>query len=304
MRAGARPSFTSPIRENTSARCIFLRISRQRPSMPSVRTAGCARGDHIAVALSGDAASAALLFFLAKLTAARRDIRLSAITIDTGMSGSPAIAQARKRWRLPAALNGTAAPSAERYGTTMDEMVQKNGPEYCPPLLPGASRATCSVRLPKRTVPPGAHSPQPLTRPPGIFFPASCPGRSNELSFPRCDGKNAYSRDPAVHGYPGTGSDPVRAAVLREDTDLGRPAPRSLSRTGFPCGRCTGSAGHGTRTATLAAKFALANLAGTLAGIAAARGMTPSCPVCGEPIDGGECNACGIRRDVTRGTLL
>ena len=42
--------------------------------------------DHIAVALSGDSVSAALLFFLSKLTGNRRDIRLSAITIDPGIA--------------------------------------------------------------------------------------------------------------------------------------------------------------------------------------------------------------------------
>ena len=36
-------------------------------------------GDHIAVVVSGDRKSAALLYFLKKLTADRRDIRLSAV---------------------------------------------------------------------------------------------------------------------------------------------------------------------------------------------------------------------------------
>ncbi len=36
-------------------------------------------GDHIAVGLSGDASSSALLYFLKKLTSNRRDIRISAI---------------------------------------------------------------------------------------------------------------------------------------------------------------------------------------------------------------------------------
>ena len=41
-------------------------------------------GDHIAVALSGDANSSALLCFLKKLTSSRRDIQISAISIDEG----------------------------------------------------------------------------------------------------------------------------------------------------------------------------------------------------------------------------
>jgi len=47
-----------------------------------------------------------------------------------------------------------------------------------------------------------------------------------------------------------------------------------------------------------ATKFALANLAGTLAGIAAAQGLPASCPVCGEPIGGRECEVCCIRRNI------
>lgn len=47
-------------------------------------------GDHIAVVVSGDKKSAALLFFLQKLTADRRDIRLSAVPVlreETGTAG-------------------------------------------------------------------------------------------------------------------------------------------------------------------------------------------------------------------------
>jgi tRNA(Ile)-lysidine synthase TilS/MesJ len=39
-------------------------------------------GDHIAVVLSGDKKSAALLLFLKKMTSGRRDIRLSAVPVD------------------------------------------------------------------------------------------------------------------------------------------------------------------------------------------------------------------------------
>ncbi len=57
----------------------------------TIRSHGWLRpGDHIAVVLPGDAAGAALLVFLVNLTENRRDIRLSAITIDHGMSGCSA----------------------------------------------------------------------------------------------------------------------------------------------------------------------------------------------------------------------
>ncbi|MFA4878007.1 MAG: hypothetical protein WC586_11380 [Methanoregula sp.] len=44
-------------------------------------------GDHLAIALSGNKRSRALLCFFQKLTARRRDIRLSAIVIDEGIPG-------------------------------------------------------------------------------------------------------------------------------------------------------------------------------------------------------------------------
>jgi len=52
-------------------------------------------GDHIAVALSGNRSSSALLYFLKQLTAERRDIRISAITIDEGIQspGDPSCAK-------------------------------------------------------------------------------------------------------------------------------------------------------------------------------------------------------------------
>jgi len=52
-------------------------------------------GDHIAVVLSGNRSSSALLYFLKQLTAERRDIRISAITIDEGIQspGDPSRAK-------------------------------------------------------------------------------------------------------------------------------------------------------------------------------------------------------------------
>ncbi len=197
----------------------------------AIRSHGWLRpGDHIAVALSGDAASAALLFFLAKLTAARRDIRLSAITIDTGMSGSPAIAQAGAM-AAACSVEWHCGSFAERYGMTMDKMVQKNGPDTarrsCRVLLcdligeiaeaHGATRCAFATTIDDIA---------------GDFFSSLLSGTVERYPLSlRCNGKNAYSRDPAVHGYPGTGSDPVRASCA-----AGNPA------SGTPCsaGPCAG----------------------------------------------------------------
>jgi tRNA(Ile)-lysidine synthase TilS/MesJ len=50
-----------------------------------IRVRGWLRpGDHIAVLLSGDQSSSALLYFFKKLTAQRRDVRLTAISIEDG----------------------------------------------------------------------------------------------------------------------------------------------------------------------------------------------------------------------------
>ena len=83
-------------------------------------------GDHIAVALSGDAGSSALLYFLKKLTASRRDIRISAITVDAGIAGYRDMRIAKEI----AGLSGTACIAVsfrERFGITTDEIADRKG---------------------------------------------------------------------------------------------------------------------------------------------------------------------------------
>ncbi len=53
-------------------------------------------GDHIAVALSGDRCSSALLFFLKKLTRNRHNIKVSAIFLDTASATNPARSHAEQ----------------------------------------------------------------------------------------------------------------------------------------------------------------------------------------------------------------
>jgi len=43
-------------------------------------------GDHVAVALNGNSSSSALLYFMKKLTSDRRDIKISAISLDEGIN--------------------------------------------------------------------------------------------------------------------------------------------------------------------------------------------------------------------------
>ncbi len=83
-------------------------------------------GDHIAVALSGDACSSALLYFLKKLTSNRRDIRISAISIDEGIAGyrflrdSTGIAEQLH-------IECITGSFQENFGKSIDEIAEKKG---------------------------------------------------------------------------------------------------------------------------------------------------------------------------------
>jgi tRNA(Ile)-lysidine synthase TilS/MesJ len=85
-----------------------------------------APGDHIAVALSGDAGSSALLYFLKKLTSNRRDIRISAITVDEGIAGHRDI-------RIASGIAGSLGPECiavsfrELFGITIDRIADQKG---------------------------------------------------------------------------------------------------------------------------------------------------------------------------------
>jgi uncharacterized protein (TIGR00269 family) len=83
-------------------------------------------GDHIAVALSGDKNSSALLYFLKKLTSSRRDIRISAITIDEGIRGyrNPEYAN---RIAREAGTDWTSTSFPEGFEVSLDEIALKKG---------------------------------------------------------------------------------------------------------------------------------------------------------------------------------
>jgi uncharacterized protein (TIGR00269 family) len=83
-------------------------------------------GDHIAVALSGDPNSCALLYFLKKLTSNRRDIRISAITIDEGIRGYHEPGYANRIAKTFGA-DWISASFAERFGVTLDEIANRKG---------------------------------------------------------------------------------------------------------------------------------------------------------------------------------
>jgi tRNA(Ile)-lysidine synthase TilS/MesJ len=83
-------------------------------------------GDHLAVALSGYKRNRALLFFFHKLTAQRRDIRLSAIVIDEGIGGRRDL----KRITEPAENLGIPCNYGsfnDEFQLTIDELARDTG---------------------------------------------------------------------------------------------------------------------------------------------------------------------------------
>jgi uncharacterized protein (TIGR00269 family) len=83
-------------------------------------------GDHIAVALSGDANSCALLFFLKKLTSSRNDIQISAFSIDEGIRGYHDAGIAERTAGL-SGMECIRVSFPERLGITVDEIVHRKG---------------------------------------------------------------------------------------------------------------------------------------------------------------------------------
>jgi uncharacterized protein (TIGR00269 family) len=83
-------------------------------------------GDHIAVALSGDSGSSALLYFLKKLTSNRRDIRISAISVDEGIAGYRCPEDAVRTADLlhTECITGS---FQEIFGITLDEIARTKG---------------------------------------------------------------------------------------------------------------------------------------------------------------------------------
>jgi uncharacterized protein (TIGR00269 family) len=89
---------------------------------------GIRGGDRIAVALSGDAPGSALLFFLKKLTAQRRDVKVFAIIIDEGIASYRNPGQVVQ---VAESMGADIIPGSfrEAYSITMDEIMQRVGAE-------------------------------------------------------------------------------------------------------------------------------------------------------------------------------
>ncbi|MDD4484440.1 MAG: ATP-binding protein [Methanoregula sp.] len=243
-------------------------------------------GDHTAVVLTGDAAQAALLVFLYKLTKDRRDVRLSAIVIDEGV-GEPAgcARQAAER----CGIGIFAGSFAERYGTTRERLVQNEGvaaTDWICRVLTGDLAAEIAAANGITRLAIATTVDDPAIR----FFSDLLNGTVEQTLFAR-----------ETVGL-------LKIPVIRPFMDI--PKTEVYHYAGL-AGAGTGSTGTTVPTGdsdaevVLAAydnrhpatKFALANLAGTLAKIAGKNRITGgTCPVCSGPLENGNCFDCAVRR--------
>ena len=261
----------------------------------TIRTHGwLCPGDTIAVVLEGDAASAGLLSFLFGLTRNRRDIRLCAMTVDPGISGSPVAERGR------AIAEGHGIPwftgsLAERYGITLDRLIQDEGQD----AAARACRVLTTDLLSEIAESHGVTRCAIATSVDEIaegFFSDLLTGTPEQTIFSR--------KSVGRSGIP-----VIRPFIEIPAAELERYGQLHVPGNFLPAAPCTGTSGFARdanealntyNSRHPAARFALANLAGTLSGIASDHPST--CPACGELQSAGGCPACAIREKYRRGT--
>jgi tRNA(Ile)-lysidine synthase TilS/MesJ len=245
-------------------------------------------GDHTAVVLTGDATDAALLAFLHKLTKDRRDVELSAIVIDEGTAGDKGRTVAEQ-----CGVELFSGSFAERYGTTRDALIRAEGPE--------AADRICGVLAGDRAAEiAAAHGITRLALATTVddravqFFSDLLGGTVEEtLFFPETLGT---SRVPVIRPF----REIPKTEVYRYAELCGIiPGEAGACGTDKNSDASTALAAYDARHP--ATKFALANLATTLAGIAGkSRAPHDSGPACGSPREAGHCFACEVRKKYTR----
>jgi tRNA(Ile)-lysidine synthase TilS/MesJ len=249
-------------------------------------------GDHVAVALSGDKKSSALLFFLKKLTGKRSDIRVSAIFIDEGIRGHHDSSRARE---VANALETECHTGSlqEEFGITVDSLAKEKGCNsvcnWCRTLrdtllMKIASEKGATTIAKGRSLDENALSTMEfmLQGEPEQLV-TSCRGLQNGISWIEpfshipADEVNLYADLKGV-GFPESacsyGKTPLRqdVKILLEGYTASHPATR----------------------------YAVANLGETLAGYTTpAGGKVLTCRQCGSVISG-TCRACEIRDGVKR----
>jgi len=253
-------------------------------------------GDHIAIALSGDAASAALLFFLSKLTSNRRDIRISAITIDPGIVGYKVKEYAGKT-ATSCNVEWFSGSFADRYGTTTDEIFRCEGREK-------ACR-TCQI-LKKDLISELAQElgitscafPTTVDDIATSFFTDVLFGMVEQTLF--STGSIGAKQFPVIRPFIEIPAKEITQYANLFDSSFLPPCPYACSSATVIDAQKELDIYDERHPA---AKFALANLARTLTGIADVRKPSALCPICGWPMEDGKCEACDIRRIMKQGTI-
>jgi uncharacterized protein (TIGR00269 family) len=250
-------------------------------------------GDHIAVALSGGKNSSALLYFLKKLTLNRRDILLSAITLDEGIAGyrDPACAM-----RIARTLDIECIPVSflEVFGITADEFARQKGA--------GPACTYCRViknSLLNRIA--GEHGVTKLALGHTLDDGAvSVLKNILQGSTERLVGFERTGRGKIPRILPFI-SVPQKEVALYADLHFPECNQSCCPYKNDPLKRDVGKMLNDYTTRHPATKYALNNLRKNLNGVCGSLAdLIPSCEQCGEPGDG-ECPRCRIMSEVTAG---
>ena len=248
------------------------------------------RKDRIAVALSGGKDSSALLYFLKKLIGERRDVTLSAITIDEGIAG---YRDNRVAARIAETIGAEliVASFEDMFGVTVDAVVRAKGDRlscsYC-----GVLRRQCLNRIAKE------HGITKLA----LGFNLDDEAQSVLMNVLRGDADRLLRPTAPVSGLVPR----IRPFLSIPEREVALYA--FLHVEGVEIGRCPYS--HNALRADVrsvlndydwrhpSTKYALVNLGERLAscGGLPETGFS-SCPMCGEPCIG-ECRSCRMLQEV------
>ena len=265
-------------------------MSRQRPNVLSGCIAGCIREITSPLHYRGILPVQLFLFFLSKLTSNRRDIRLSAITIDPGIVGYEVKQVAREK-AAACDVEWFSGSFADRYGRTADEIFRYEGREK--------SCRACHI-LKKDLI-------GELAQEHGItscafattvddiatsFFTDVLFGSVEKTLF--SSWSIGAKQIPVIRPFIEIPAKEINQYANLFDSSFLHPCPYAYSSATVTEAQKELDVYEERHPAT---KFALANLARTLA-----RKPSALCPICGWPLGEGKCEACDIRCKIRQRT--
>ncbi|MFA5236629.1 MAG: hypothetical protein WC362_02105 [Methanoregula sp.] len=269
---------------------IHFRKDFEAKAKRAIRSHGWLRpGDHTGVVLTGDAAAVALLGFLWDLTRERRDVQLSAIAIDDGDAGD-AGPDADRVAAERCGVEVFAGSFAERYGTTRERIAREEGDAAAGRICRVLADDLAAEIAAANGITGCAVATTVDDR--GLRFFSDLLNGTVEKTL-LSQGTLGAARIPVIRPF----MDIPSTEVLRyaELHGVAHTAPVS------PSGSDARAALEGYDHQHPATKFALANLAGTLAEIAKkSRTAKETCPACGGPLESGTCVTCAVRRKYSR----